>query len=57
MGDIIIHQGWRCKVKQRMKMQGQNYNYYNLQPERLSRQFKSEGEINVIGRLPPSSRL
>ena len=33
VGDIIIHQGRRCKVKQRMKMQGQHYNYYNLQPE------------------------
>ena len=33
VGDLIIHQGRRCKVKQRMKMQGQHYNYYNLQPE------------------------
>ena len=33
VGDVIIHAGRRCKVTQRMKLGGQHYNYYNLEPE------------------------
>ena len=43
-GDIIIHEGVRCKVTERMKKAGGMFNYYNLQPQDGSAPYRADLE-------------